>query len=124
MVGWGVSMTFHLTISLAFFALQNGLLIAREIIDIPADTMTLRRIAAMRDSLTRVRLFSFEIIPVADQYKTVGITEQLLNRDEQKIYGLLPPGLFEWSWAGSDQQGDRVVYADGQKSAEKRSISQ
>jgi len=71
----------------------------------------LRHIASLRDSLTRVRMISFGKISVADQCKTAGIIEELLNRAEQGIFNLLPSGRFNWSWEGFDQPREMVAYA-------------
>lgn len=62
----------------------------------------LRQIASLREKLTRVRMASFEKLPLEDQNKSARIIAELLNRAEQKIYNLLPPGRFEWSWTGFD----------------------
>ena len=77
------------------------------------DVMILRHIAALRDSLTRVRMISFESISITDQQKTAGIIEELLNRAEQKIFNLLPAGRFEWSWTGFDPAAGMVDQASG-----------
>ena len=76
------------------------------------DTLIIRHIASLRMNLTQVRAVSFQGIPITDQYKTVGIIEELLNRAEQKIFNLLPAGRFEWSWSGFDQPRDMVNYAE------------
>jgi predicted GH43/DUF377 family glycosyl hydrolase len=73
----------------------------------------LRRIALLRDSLTRVRMMSFENITLANQLKTAGIIEELLNRAEGKIFNILPAGRFEWSWAGFDPPAGMVEQASG-----------
>jgi hypothetical protein len=76
------------------------------------DTLIVRHIASLRMNLTQVRAVSFQGIPITDQYKTVGIIEELLNRAEQKIFSLLPAGRFEWSWTGFDEPRDMVKYAE------------
>lgn len=73
----------------------------------------LSRIAAMRDTLTRVRMMSFENITLANQLKTAGIIEELLNRAEGKIFNILPKGRFEWSWTGFDPPAGMVDQASG-----------
>ncbi len=73
----------------------------------------LGRIASLRDSLTRVRMISFESITLANQLKTAGIIEELLNRAEGKIFNILPAGRFEWSWTGFDPPAGMVAQASG-----------
>ena len=73
----------------------------------------LGRIAVLRDSLTRVRMISFESITLANQLKTAGIIEELLNRAEGKIFNILPAGRFEWSWTGFDPPAGMVDQASG-----------
>jgi hypothetical protein len=75
------------------------------------DMVILRHIAALRDSLTRVRMVSFESISETNQQKTAGIIDELLNRAEQKIFNLLPTGRFEWSWTGFDPPAGMVAQA-------------
>lgn len=72
----------------------------------------LRQIASLREKLTRVRMVSFEKLPLEDQNKSAGIIAELLNRSEQKIYNLLPAGRFEWSWTGFDQPREMVAHAE------------
>jgi predicted GH43/DUF377 family glycosyl hydrolase len=76
------------------------------------DTLIIRHIASLRKNLTHIRAVSFQNIPVADQFKTAGIIEELLNRAEQKIFNLLPAGRFEWSWTGFDQPREMVAHAE------------
>lgn len=71
-----------------------------------------RQIAALRDRLTRVRMVSFEKISIDDQYKTAGIIAELLNRAEQQIFNLLPPGRYPFSWAGFDRPRGMVAQAE------------
>ena len=73
----------------------------------------LGRIASLRDSLTRVRMISFESITLANQLKAAGIIEELLNRAEGKIFNILPAGRFEWSWTGFDPPAGMVDQASG-----------
>jgi hypothetical protein len=73
----------------------------------------LGRIAVLRDSLTRVRMISFESITLTNQLKTAGIIEELLNRAEGKIFNILPAGRFEWSWTGFDPPAGMVDQASG-----------
>ena len=73
----------------------------------------LARIALLRDSLTRVRMISFESINLVNQLKTAGIIEELLNRAEGKIFNILPAGRFEWSWTGFDPPEGMVDQASG-----------
>jgi len=73
----------------------------------------LAHIAALRDSLTRVSMMSFESITLANQLKTAGIIEELLNRAEGKIFNILPAGRFEWSWTGFDPPAGMVDQASG-----------
>lgn len=73
----------------------------------------LGRIAALRDSLTRIRMMSFESITLANQLKTAGIIGELLNRAEGKIFNILPAGRFDWSWSGFDPPAGMVEQASG-----------
>jgi hypothetical protein len=73
----------------------------------------LGRIASLRDSLTRVRMISFESVTLANQLKAAGIIEELLNRAEGKIFNILPTGRFEWSWTGFDPPAGMVDQAAG-----------
>jgi hypothetical protein len=73
----------------------------------------LGRIATLRDSLTRVRMISFESVTIANQLKAAGIIEELLNRAEGKIFNILPAGRFEWSWTGFDPPAGMVDQAAG-----------
>jgi len=76
------------------------------------NAIILRHIASLRDSLTRIRMASFENLSINDQNKTAGIINELLNRSEQNIYNLLPKGRFEWSWTGFDQPHKMVAHAE------------
>ncbi len=71
----------------------------------------LGRIASLRDSLTRVRMISFESVTLANQLKAAGIIEELLNRAEGKIFNILPVGRFAWSWTGFDPPAGMVSQA-------------
>lgn len=73
----------------------------------------LRQIATLRERLTRVRMVSFEKLSLADQNKSAGIIAELLNRAEQTIYNLLPPGRFPWSWNAFDPPPELVAQAEG-----------
>jgi len=77
------------------------------------DIAVLRRIAVLRDSLTRVRMMSYANITLANQLKTAGIIQELLNRAEGKIFNILPAGRFEWSWTGFDPPAGMVEQASG-----------
>lgn len=79
---------------------------------VSVDTLILKNIASLRSSLTRARMVSFENISVEDQFKTAGIIGELLNRAEQKVFNLLPPGRFDWSWAGFDSPAGMVAHAE------------
>ncbi|MFA5814533.1 MAG: family 43 glycosylhydrolase [Bacteroidales bacterium] len=108
----GVKRTCYIFLVLAFLVVCAGGVRAQENLSMSADTLILRHIASLRNSLTHVRMVSFENISVADQYKTAGIIEELLNRAEQTIFHLLPTGRYEWSWAGFDQPREMVAYAE------------
>ena len=73
----------------------------------------LRQIASLRERITRVRMISFENLSLADQNKSAGIIAELLNRAEQTIYSLLPPGRFPWSWNAFDPPRELVAQAEG-----------
>jgi hypothetical protein len=77
-----------------------------------ADSAILTHIADLKIRLARVRMISFENLLVSDQMKSDGIISELLDRAEQKIYNLLPPGRFAWSWDGFDSPDDMVTFAE------------
>ena len=58
------------------------------------DSATLRKIASVRERLTRVNRVAYENIRLADQNKSAGMIAEMLNRAEQKIYNLLPPKFY------------------------------
>lgn len=75
------------------------------------DTLTVKRIVSLRDSLSRIRMISFDNISIDNQYKTAGIIEELLNRAETNIFNLFPQGRFPWSWQGIDKPYEMVETA-------------
>jgi predicted GH43/DUF377 family glycosyl hydrolase len=85
---------------------------AQSVVHSNPDTIILKHIASLRNDLTHIRMTSFQNILITDQYKTAGIIEELLNRAEMKIFDLLPPGKFEWSWTGFDQPKEMVAHAE------------
>jgi predicted GH43/DUF377 family glycosyl hydrolase len=75
------------------------------------DSATLRKIASVRERLTRVNRGTFENLHLADQNKSAGMIAELLNRAEQKIYNLLPP-KFWWPEPEFDPPAKMVAYAE------------
>jgi hypothetical protein len=72
----------------------------------------LRRIAGIRERLGRVSRTAHPGLRVTDQNKSAGIIAELLNRAEQNVLHLLPPGRFGWSWAGFDPPAEMAVHAE------------
>ncbi|MHB8581220.1 MAG: family 43 glycosylhydrolase [Ignavibacteriaceae bacterium] len=77
------------------------------------DMQILKQIASLRNELIQARMKRFEHLTIANQNKAAGIIEELLNRAEQKIWNTLPPGRYDWSWAGFDKPNDMVSQAEG-----------
>jgi hypothetical protein len=77
-----------------------------------AESNTLRRIAVLRERLGRMNRMAHKDLRLTDQNKSAGIIAELLNRAEQRIYNLLPPGRFGWSWAGFDPPAEMTAHAE------------
>ena len=75
------------------------------------DSATLRKIAVVRERLTRVNRAAYKNIRLADQNKSAGMIAEMLNRAEQKIYNLLPPG-FGWPEPQFDPPAKMAEYAE------------
>jgi beta-xylosidase len=73
--------------------------------------MVLKEIAALRNELWVAKRKRLEEVSLADQLKTAGIVGELLDRAEQMILGQLPPGRYDWSWAGFEEPAGMVEMA-------------
>lgn len=66
------------------------------------DLLLLKKIATTRNVLMTLSQERIENITLANQEKTGGIINGLLNRAVQQILGVLRPGKFSWSWQDFD----------------------
>lgn len=79
----------------------------------PAGIRLLREIASVRNEVTQVRMRTFPHITLANENKAAGIIESLLNRAEERIWNVLPPGKFNWSWSGLGTPSEIIAQAKG-----------